>query len=74
MQSTQAADEIKAAAATAAAGAGRGGGGGFGKKKGFGKEEKKAKKGEGGVLEDMGMPSEMAVDVELPSEPGCVRG
>lgn len=77
----QAADEIKAAAAVAA-GAGRGGGGGFGKKKGFGRggedSRKKGKKGGdeeggegGGMLESMGMPTEMAMDVELPSEPGC---
>jgi hypothetical protein len=76
----QVADEIKAAAATAAVGSGRGGGGGgFGKSKGFGKGGGGGggggkKKGaleeevqEGGLLE--GMPVEMALDVELPSEP-----
>jgi hypothetical protein len=72
----QVADEIKAAAATAAMGGGRGGGGGGFGKKGFGKggggskkkkevEEEEAV--EGGLLE--GMPTEMALDMELPSEP-----
>lgn len=71
----QAADEVKAAAATAAAAAGgRGGGGGFGKKaRGFGKvKEEGEERRERGQSPVAGVPAEMGLEVELPSEPGCV--
>lgn len=74
---TQVADEIQAAAAEAVASRGRGGGGGFGKKVPGKKGGKKGQEEAAGSDSDgnglMGaMPSEIALDVELPSDPKYV--